>query len=112
MRDNNQWLTNHLITQGFITEGRIGRKIQNRRCKKCKAHIITALDADMIALLAECDPTPLTLQGEITALVQGRWTYRLQYEHLNRRYQLEIAATPANTTTVLQQHQCPNPATT
>jgi hypothetical protein len=106
MRKNNPWLIDHLIEQGYITAGRIGRKAQRRRCKKCGASIITALDADMCALLAECDPQPIDNFGEVAALTDGRWTYRLDFGRLDKRSLIQIRATPANTITVLQSHRC------
>ena len=106
----NQWLTNHLIEQGYITEHRIGRTAQHRHCRKCQQPIITGLDSHVAALLAECDPTPLTNQTEVDALRNNQRTYKLEMQQLHPRYNWDIKGTPANNTTVLAQHQCPNPA--
>lgn len=47
------------------------------RCTHCRAAILYGLDADLCALSVRADPTPLTLLGEVLALMDGRATYSL-----------------------------------
>jgi hypothetical protein len=48
-----------------------------QRCTKCRAPILYGLDADICALSARADPTPLTPLGEAIALLDGRRTFNL-----------------------------------
>lgn len=57
--------------------GDIHRAVALRLCPRCRAPILTGLDADRAALTARCDPTPLTQFGEAIALITGRTTYDL-----------------------------------
>lgn len=70
-----------------IRAGEAWRAAALRLCTRCRKPIIVGLDADVCALTAKCDPTPLTQFGEAVALTQGRITYDLMSG--NRRKELE-----------------------
>jgi hypothetical protein len=74
---------------------------------------LAGLDADVMALQAFCDPTPLDARGEALALLAGRRTYTLTLRpkpKLSRRDAETIAGDPAGTgSTVLPQHHCLTP---
>jgi hypothetical protein len=67
------------VTPSWIQRGRGGatRAAGIRLCPKCRAPIITGLDADICAFTVRVDPTPLTPLGEAVAVLQGRTTYNL-----------------------------------
>jgi hypothetical protein len=81
-----------------------------RLCTRCRAPIITGLDADRAAITAYCDPTPLTQFGEAVALLQGRFTYDLTScngrKELWHRYSWNIGKF---TDPVLAAHRCGQP---
>lgn len=84
-----------------------------RLCPRCKAPVITGLDADRAAINATCDPTPITPLGEAYALVQGRSTYCFADDNgrkiLWHRYHWNIKA--ARRWPVLATHKCHSPMT-
>lgn len=84
-----------------------------RQCPKCKAPILTGLDADKCALTARADPTPITPLGETIALLQTRSTYNLTTMHsrkyLDHRDQWTI--TMPRRWPVLPEHRCHQPLT-
>ena len=71
-------LRDHLIATGAMTPNGTTRRAQPRLCRTCNAHVITGLDADLTALAAIADPTPLDQLGELTAIATGRPTYTLE----------------------------------
>lgn len=49
--------------------------VKTRRCPICRATIVTGLDEGVGPDIATVDPHPLTIEGELLALVAGRATY-------------------------------------
>jgi hypothetical protein len=105
----------HLEALGRWNTDGISRKAQMRACK-CGQPVLTALDHDRTAMVAKCDPTPLNVLGELTALMAGHDTWRLSwnYDHweIDARDQLNIAAHPAGTkpgVEILRGHLCHSP---
>ena len=92
-------IVERLIHTGAITEAGLSRRARPRPCPRCGAWTIAGVDADILALEAHCDPTPLTPLGEALALATGRRTVELI--HTRGRYELEqrwadhIAGRPA-----------------
>lgn len=78
---NTPWhvIREHLENTLVLTEG-VGRRAQARICADCHAKTIAGWDADVCALLAIVDPTPLDGVGEALAQLQGRRTYALTPE--------------------------------
>lgn len=106
------WLLEHLVTAGHLTETGISRRARVRRCH-CRARILVGLDDIVAAFEARCDPTPLTALGEALAAVTGRRTWALRREGaryvLDPRTADDIAAWPAGTRQredVLAEHVC------
>ena len=79
-------------------------------CHKCGAHIRSGLDADALAFVARVDDDPVTRQGELLAILNGRRTYSLEGGRLHRR-ELHHLQAPARAPYV--EHRCwePFPAT-
>jgi hypothetical protein len=86
------------------------RNSTSHQCRKCGAHIRSGLDNDAAALVARVDDEPVTRQGELLAILNGRRTYSLEGGrlYLRERHHLQI---PARAPYV--QHRCwePFPAT-
>ena len=82
-----------------------------RLCPKCRAPILTGLDADICALTVRADPTALTPLGEAIALLQGRATYNLAdgpgRKELDRRDRWRITAPRKHH--VFPEHRCGQP---
>lgn len=113
------WLRDHLIRAGHMTEKGLTRRAKIRHCARCGLALLTGLDAEMCALEAACDPSPLSPLGEALALVEGRRTWALHSEGgrwvLDRRDEDEIASEPAAShlrQDVLRQHRCESGAPT
>lgn len=106
------WLARHLEDTGKLGPDRIGRAAKAHRCKDCGQLILTGLDDDMCAIVANADPIPLAPLGEALALIAGRRTYALHATagrlELVRRYDKQITGAPAGTRPydVLAQHTC------
>lgn len=49
--------------------------VKTRRCPTCRQPIVTGFDDAVGPTVATVDPHPLTLEGELLALVAGRATY-------------------------------------
>lgn len=110
------WLRDYLIRAGHMTEKGLTRRAQIRHCARCGLALLTGLDAEMCALEAVCDPSPLSPLGEALALVEGRRTWALHSEGgrwvLNPREEDQIIAEPATSRPrqdVLRQHRCGTP---
>lgn len=106
------WLLEHLIAAGHLTETGLGRRARIRACR-CGQLILAGLDDDTCALEAYADPEPLTPLGEMLARLEDRctWTLRRQAAGwiLDIRSHLEIAAKPAGSqprADIVRQHQC------
>lgn len=101
------------MTAGIPSGHAVGvkRAAQLRACPQCKALVLTAWDHDTAACLIHLDPTPLTTEGEINALLERRATYdaeirnhsEIVFEH---RHSWRIRAPRRHT--VLAIHACPN----
>lgn len=84
----------------------MSRVASQSACHKCGAHIRSGLDADALAFVARVDDEPLTRQGELLAIVNGRKTYSLEGQRLYRR-DLHHIKRPADT--VHAAHRCWEP---
>lgn len=72
----------------------------------CGDTVITGLDGDRAALVATCDPYPLTQYGEVMALRDARRTYFVLRGELDPRDRWNITGKPADMTTVVAEHRC------
>jgi len=63
----------------------MSRSCNPHQCHKCGAHIRSGLDGDALAFVARVDDEPLTRQGELLAILNGRKTYSLEGQRLYRR---------------------------
>ena len=107
----NAWLWRHLEETGAAGPDRVGRAAKATVCRQCKRPIITGLDNDMCASVANADPTPVSPLGEALALIGGRRTYTLHQTtdrlELQIRDRWQIAGSPAGTRhDVLPEHTC------
>ena len=105
------WLAKHLETTGAGNPDRIGRAARIHHCKHCGRYILTGLDNDMCAGVANADPTPLSPLGEALALIGGRRTYALRQSsgrlELQLRDQWQIEGSPAGTRyDIVPAHTC------
>lgn len=110
------WLQRHLEqTDRWDADG-IRRAASNSRCRDCRAPILTGLDADRVALVARCDPQPVSPIGEVIALATGRPTYNLSYTagrlQIDHRDQWRIASRHRDRGHVLAEHRCHSPLPT
>lgn len=109
-------IRDHLERTGRMVNGTT-RRARATTCPSCAAKILDGLDADICAMVATTDPTPLTALGEVLALLDGRCTYTLLRDAgrlvLDSRPDYRIAAMPAGTGTfdVLPEHRCGRPTT-
>ena len=91
--------------------GDVHRAAGLRTCQKCKAPILTGLDADMCALTARADPISIDALGETIALLAGRRTFDLVTangrKELNGREEWHISA--PRRYPVLPEHRCGQP---
>lgn len=96
--------------------GLVSRAAQAGLCGNCRAPIMRGLDGDVAAFLVTVDPNPLDPLGEALALLAGRATFELRWQH--GRYELEhrdawsITARPAGThprLDVVAAHTCRTP---
>ena len=107
-----KWLLRHLDENGYIdiTTG-AARKARPAKCK-CGKWVIRALNNDMCAWAVDCDPEPLTPEGEALARIAGIAVYELNTwagrPQLDHRWRWSIAAHPAGSrdTDVVAQHDC------
>lgn len=86
-------MTGHLLTTPATA----------RTCPHCKAHLLTAHDQGIPAIV---DATPITPGDELTALLEGRWTYNHIYGLLIHRDAARIAA-GHQSEPIHAQHKCP-----
>ena len=83
-----------------------------RRCERCGAQVIRALDDTIAAFTATADPHPIDRAGELQALLTHRDTYALTTTPrltLRRRDRWQITGHPADTLTVVAEHACGHP---
>ena len=101
------WVVDQLISKGYLTEQGLSRKAKVIVHRPCGQATISGLDGARCALDAWCDPAPLNAQGEVAALLQGRWTYRLDGVRLDRRTRWTIGGHPPDhRVLVLAEHRC------
>lgn len=105
------WLAKHLEDTGKLGPDRIGRAARLHHCKSCGRYMLTGLDNDMCASVANADPTPVSPLGEALALIGNRRTYTLHRTtdrlELQIRDRWQIAGAPAGTRhDVLPEHTC------
>ncbi|WP_426566401.1 hypothetical protein ACPPVT_07595 [Angustibacter sp. McL0619] len=104
------WLARHLEDQAGAPLG--ARTAKPRLCP-CGAWTLLGLDAAVLARTARVDPTPLTTQGELVALLAGRPTYiltnaggRLHLDHRDRYRTTGRPPHPGAAYDVVPTHQC------
>lgn len=116
-----QWLLDHLVQSGHVTESGLTRKARVRSCPgRCGQQLLSGLDDPATcALEVRVDPVPLSPLGEALAVVEGRYTVALHREAgrlvLDPRSPYDIAARPAGTgdrEDVMRQHRCGDPPPT
>jgi len=100
-----EWLKERL---GIPTRG---RGVRHTRCLVCNADVLAGFDEDACAKPAIVDPHPLSVIGELLALLEDRRTYRLdqhgQGMALWHRSHWQIKGSPASDTVlVLTDHRC------
>lgn len=90
------------------SRGDATRVARIRLCPRCHAPIIVGLDADMCALTAHADPTPINETGEALAQLTERRTYdytkTLGAPRLEYRAEWNITA--PRRYPVLAEHRC------
>lgn len=64
-----------LINQGVMTEQGVTRTPRQRHCSGCGRVVVAAITD--LGFEVAVDPLPLTIEGELDALVAGRETYAL-----------------------------------
>lgn len=79
-------------------------------CHRCESHVILALDAPVMALTVRLDPVPLDAHAELSARLDGRWTYDL----IDTGRRRELAYRDEHRILdrdhpVLATHRCPGP---
>jgi hypothetical protein len=111
-----RWLRQQLTEAGVITAG-YTRAARAAKCEKCVARVIKGWTDEPCAILATCDPAPLSNLGEVVAILQGRATYDLAYRggrlELDDRDDFHIKGSPPETPNwwreqadVLAEHRC------
>lgn len=89
-----------------MTAGIARRRAQEGTCGTCGQPILAGVDADTCGLGARVDPAPLTRTGELLAVIDQRWTYRLIDGRLCHRDRYAIRTGAAD---VLAEHRCHHP---
>ena len=107
------WLKQHLINTGAWSTDGCTRKASLRH-HQCGHLVLYGLDADTAAGTAIVDPLPLTVGGELAALLTGRNTYeyRPHIKELDHRDKHMIAGKPAGSDPhipTLAEHRCGSP---
>jgi hypothetical protein len=112
-----EWLRRQLAETGVITQG-FTRRARPATCRMCRQPVVKGWTEEPCAVLASCDPAPLSNVGEAVALLQGRMTFDLarrggRYE-LDLRESDHIHGSPPERPDqwrragdVLAQHRCP-----
>lgn len=54
------------------------RTLDARRCRTCRQLVLRGLNADRAAFEVDLDPTPLSVAGEVLALLAGRVTHTVR----------------------------------
>lgn len=111
------WLNRHLEAIGQANPDGITRTARARRCPRCKAVLLTGLDAPRCAFAVRVDPHPLDAAGELASLLVGRPTYRAtavgtNYELDHRAWWNVRNSPPSDAVVVLAAHRCGKPLST
>lgn len=96
-----------------MTEGGVTRRARIRRCRRCRAPVVSGLDDDVMAEPVDIDPLPLTALGEALALLRNVSTYDLARRAgkyvIDRRTVFEISGWPPESrrnVDVVKRHEC------
>jgi hypothetical protein len=107
------WLIATLIERGILQIDGVNRRARLRACPRCRAVCLEGLDDDRCAGMARVDPVPLSVLGEVAALMDGLATYELHTPGgrltLDYRDSWCVQARPAGNTLrvdVMAQHRC------
>ena len=104
------WLQTQLVNDGTMTADFITRKAKPRRCKKCHAQTLAAIDD--LGLESHLDPKPTTSGGELLALLAGRATFEVIGTQVVSRDSHRVTAHPADQRGVFAAHSCNSPLPT
>jgi hypothetical protein len=106
-RPMNDWLETMLIDTGVMSDTGLTRNAGLRVHKPCRARCLAGIDDS--GFDTWCDPHPLTPDGELAALLEGRPTYDVSGRQLCIRRSRRIAYFPAAARPVLATHVCGHP---
>lgn len=100
-----------LETRGHIDQRGIGRTVQSRLCRKCGRPVMVGTDAMVTGVSVAADPAPLTVFGELAAVMDGCATFDLTFTtryEIDYRDQWRIEGVPAGTgrSDVVAEHRC------
>ena len=100
-----EWLTQHLISGGYLDENRIGRRLQLRLHPPCGQRCGVALDGNVAALTRWVDIARLDYEAEVEAWGCGHATFELWSDRtITSRYW--AWSTWPTTRPVLVEHHC------
>lgn len=99
-------IQDHLIDTGAMTEQRVTHTPRPRHCRHCGLAVIAAIDD--LGFESVCDPHRLTKQGELEALMHGRWTFAINPYGggMYARRARQIMHRPADEEYVYAAHKC------
>jgi len=98
------WLTRHLIQTGAMTQDRITKHAQHRRCPHCGLFTLVGLDEFPHRIAVDIMPT--TSAGELFALLGGRRSFALDGTELYERTADRLLFRPADTHPAYVTHEC------
>ena len=90
-----------------MTEDRVTKHAQHRRCPNCG--LFTLVGLDEYPKRVAVDPLPTTTPGEAFALLTGRHSYALDGDELYERTADRLEYRRADDTPVYVTHQCHSP---
>lgn len=93
-----------LIGEGHMTEDHLTHRARPRTCKDCWAALLAGVDD--LGTDAIVDDAPLTVRGELQALLAGKRTWALCGQELCARDEWFIQRFTADTLPVYAAHQC------
>lgn len=98
------WLERHLIQTGVMTQDRVTKHAQHRRCPSCGLFTLVGLDEFPHRITVDIMPT--TSAGELFALLTGRRSFALDVDELYERTAGRLLFRPADTHPVYITHEC------